>query len=152
MSINLDVPLDALVRPGVAAALADLVRALGDATAAPVRATPAAAPAQVQARSTGNTPARRPAPPKPMAWPEFLRTLSPQTQRFLRLVVERKRLTMSAAMDEFGLTAKGLGGVTGALARKAGARGLELPYTQAKSSGGQRMWVAKPSVAGLLGL
>ena len=72
--------------------------------------------------------------------------MSPDAQRFLSLIVERKRLTMADAMRELDLSARGLGGLTGAIQRSANGEGIALPFTLGKRQAGQRMWILRPSV------
>jgi hypothetical protein len=144
MSIEINLPLDALKDPAVSSALASLMTALGGhspgagrRTSAP-RSAPAAAPAARKARKAKRK--------KAMDWPEFEASLSPATQRFLGLIQDRKRLKLADAVTELGLKeGKSMGGLTGALARKARNNNLDLPYTQQRDRKGQRVWVATKS-------
>ena len=91
-------------------------------------------------------------PAKTITWQEFEVGLSEQTRTFLALVQSRTRVTMKTVSEALSLPGKALGGITGAFARKAARYGFEVPYTQAKSPTGQRMWIWRPSVAKKLGI
>ena len=149
MSIQLEIPMTALQRPGVAQALAELVQALGGNVAAvavaPVAVPPAPAPVALAPQVLQPAPQRaRPAAPapEPMTWKRFEATLTPATREFLKLVQAQGKLTMPQAVKALGMKAnKSMGGLTGALARKAARYGVDLPFRQSKNQRGDRMWV-----------
>jgi len=86
----------------------------------------------------------KPEPPGPPAWEDFEGTLSDKTRLFLRLISERRTLRLEDALAELGMKAgKSIGGMTGALSRKAANHGVALPFTQRKDKKGIRIWVAK---------
>ncbi len=129
MSIELKIPMTALSEQRVSDTLADLVRALGDAQA-------------------GRR--REPRPDSPtMNWEAFMETLTPATQEFIGLVRDNGKLTMTQAVKALKMSQnKAMGGLTGALSRKAARNGIELPYRQVKTRSGERMWVWKPDGEG----
>ena len=154
MSVQVNIPLNALQDPSVADALAQLFGHLGglDGSLAPAPAPTEAAPARP--RAAAPEPARRrarvsrplpPTPPlEPMSWEDFERSLSPTTRTFLRLIGERRQISLDEAVRDLGLKAgKSMGGLTGALSRKARNNGIELPFRQKKNAKGERVWVAK---------
>ncbi len=123
MSIELRISLEQLADENVSAALAELVRALGGGGTARTEV------------------GRRPTSPT-TSWEEFHASLSPNTQRFIGLVEQWGTLSMGHALDELPVTkAKAMGGLTGALARKAANVGIDLPYRQRKAGDGERIWV-----------
>ncbi len=166
MGITFDIDLDTLRQPAVAAAVADLMQALsaalrGDRAPAPApapaprpaapapvvaprpavkakAAEPAApaAPAAPQASSRGLEPAEI----KPMSFEDFVAALPLRSQRFLNLVQREETVTRSRAIDALELSSgKQLGGVTGAIAKWAPRRGLEIPY-ETITLNGERAW------------
>ncbi|MCB9536717.1 MAG: hypothetical protein H6704_10740 [Myxococcales bacterium] len=163
MGITFDIDLETLRQPSVAAAVADLMQALsvalGGATApapaarvveaapaaparpappkakAPKPAAPAPAPAP-RAASSGPDPAEI----KPMSFEDFVAALPLRSQRFLNLVQREETVTRSRAIDALELSSgKQLGGVTGAIAKWAPRRGLEIPY-ETITLNGERAW------------
>ncbi len=81
------------------------------------------------------------------SWREFRASLSPDTNKFIDLIIKRERLTLAAAMKALKKdSGKGIGGVAGALQRKANNRGITLPFTAATSRSGGRVWVLNPAV------
>lgn len=129
MAIELTIPLDLLGDETVSTALEALVRALGGGP------------------GSSREVSRRPTRPT-ISWEEFHNSLSPTTQEFLRLVQERGRLKMSEAVPALGLKQnKSMGGLTGALARKAANAGLQIPYLQRKTKSGERIWVSRSEEA-----
>ncbi len=108
-----------------------------DGEAAGAAATPTTAPEpRVKTAATAPTP-----------WEEFRSGLSPDTNKFIDLIIEKKRLTLPAAMEALGKdSGKGIGGVAGALQRKANNRGIILLFSAGKSRAGNRMWVLRPKV------
>ena len=151
MSIEITIPLDALTNPAVSKALADLVLALGGRSPARRKAavsTPASAKAKPAKAKPAKRKASRAKKEEPKTWEELEVTLSATTRKFLALVATKGKIGLAEALEELGLPGgKSLGGLTGALARKAGNRGIELPYEQHKDGDGVRMWVAKASAA-----
>ncbi len=143
MAIELDIPTSTLQRAGVAQALAELVAALGGrpGPAEPVLDAPAAAG---QPPPAARPRPKKPAPaPKALTWRQFEATLTPATRKFLRLIRERGRLTMPQALHALSMEgSKAIGGLTGALRRKADRYGIELPYRQSHNKLGERMWVS----------
>ena len=128
MSIELKIPMDALQDEHVAECLATLFLALGrrprpgfeqrPSPRPPQRDDAAQAPRVVP--RTSAKPAPPPAPEPDVTWEEVMATLTPQTLKFLELVREKRQVTMSQAIKALGLTnPKALGGLTGALSRKA---------------------------------
>ena len=155
MSIELKIPMDALQDEHVAECLATLFLALGrrprpgfeqrPSPRPPQRDDAAQAPRVVP--RTSAKPAPPPAPEPDVTWEEVMATLTPQTLKFLELVREKRQVTMSQAIKALGLTnPKALGGLTGALSRKVRARGLEVPFRQAKTDDGQRVWIANDTL------
>ncbi len=128
MSLELKISMDQLKDPRVAETLADLIRALGGGTTA-------------KAGGNGRRRGAKPAAPK-LTWEQLLATLTPQTQEFLRLLEGQGKVTMAQAVKALKLRQnKSMGGLTGALSRKARGAGVALPYHQAKNKKGERIWV-----------
>ncbi len=127
MTIELSIPIESLTSEGVAQALAGLVLALGG--------------------HSGDTSeiGRRPSSPT-TSWEEFHASLTPASQDFLALLRERGRVELEEAVEALGFKQnKAMGGLTGALTRKAANVGIQLPYQQRKTRKGQRFWVWKPT-------
>ncbi len=186
MGITFDIDLETLRQPNVAAAVADLMRALSAALGganlpAPVAAASAPAPlpapvsapaplesvaprlaepAPKRAEPTPVRPAAKvkaPTPPapaatraasggpdpaeiKPMSFEDFVAALPLRSQRFMNLVQREETVTRSRAIDALELSSgKQLGGVTGAIAKWAPRRGLEIPY-ETITLNGERAW------------
>jgi len=115
-------------------------------------------------------PAKMPAPPKkkpapakmkaepekaatPKAtWQEYEGQLGERPREFLRMLQSRTRLTISAAAEALGVAEAGVGGLVGALNRRANQAGIELPLSASRSRSGQRMWAWKPKAAEKLGV
>lgn len=154
MAIQLEIPMSSLQRPGVASALAQLVQALGGGQAGTYQLVQAAAPSAATAPQVAVDPSRptrpsRAKPPTPMNWKQFEATLTPATRQFLRLIKENGHFTMPQAVKALNMKAnKSMGGLTGALARKATRVGLELPYRQSHNMRGERMWVWRDDFQG----
>ena len=129
-----------------------------EAPAAEVKAapTPEPEPAPEAKAEPVPEPASEPAAekptPEPVTWEQFESALGEKTLNFLRLVQARGRVTVSAAREALNLPGKGLGSIAGALAKKALVHGMDLPYTAASTSSGQRIWIWRPSVAAKLGI
>ncbi len=158
MSIQIEVPFDALQRPGVAKALADLMVSLGGHTSAdavPTRAPAPAKPARARAAKPAPAPARpapaparpAPAPARPATsssdehWAAYFNALPEPSRRFLTLLKSRGKLTVDEAVSELGLkSSKAMGGLTGAMARWAPKHGIELPFEKSKDEDGKRFW------------
>ncbi len=122
MSVEVKIPLEALADQRVAGALAEFLRALGEL-------------------QSGRRREPRPASPT-MEWDSFLETLTPTTQEFLSLIKDNGKLTMTDAVKKLKMSQnKAMGGLTGALSRKAARNGLELPFRQLKTREGERVWV-----------
>ena len=86
-------------------------------------------------------------PPAGPSWAAFRETLSPDTNRFIDLIVQQKTLTLAAAMEALGKTnGKQIAGITGALARKAKSHGVPLPFSAGENDQGERIWVLAPKV------
>ncbi len=150
MAISVEIQ-DSQLNAAVATALGDLMLALGGVDrpgAQPARqqAVAAAAPKAAPARARAKPRAKR------LEWPEFHDSLSADTQRFIALIVDKRQLTMSAAQEALGKSGKGIGGLTGALSRKAGNAGVELPFSPGRSRNGKRAWQLRPTVAKAHGL
>lgn len=148
MSIQIEVPFDALQRPGVAKALADLMVSLGGHMSAPAVQPRAAAPAKATPSRPRPAPAAAaPAPAKAPArapddqWTTYFNALPEPSRRFLTLLESRGRLTVDEAVSELGLkSSKAMGGLTGAMARWAPKHGIELPFEKSKDDDGNRCW------------
>ena len=106
--------------------MADLIRALGGA-----------------GKGAGNGRRRAPKSAGPeLTWEQLVATLTPQTQEFLRLLEAKGKLSMVQAVKALQLRQnKSMGGLTGALSRKARGAGLAVPYHQTKNKKGERIWV-----------
>ena len=129
MAIELKIPIEALSNEAVSDSLANLVRALGDA-------------------QSGRRREPRPSSPT-MDWEAFMETLTPATQEFIGLVRDNGKLTMTDAVKKLKMTKnKAMGGLTGALSRKAARNGIDLPFRQVKTRKGERMWVWKAPAEG----
>lgn len=146
MSIQIEVPLDALKRPTVARALSDLMLLLGGQTAdAPAPLEPPARPVRRRPR-----PATAPAAPikaeddldVEAKWRQFVATRPERTRRFLTLLEQHGSLTVDQAVDFLNLPGpKAMGGLTGALRRWAPRKGVQLPFKAVLNNEGQRCWV-----------
>lgn len=138
MSMRIELSDEQLETPRIAKAALALVIALTGET-----------PARVEKQRKRDTTKKA---RKEVAWADFEASLSEQTREFLSFVQEHSRMTMADAQALLGLNGKGLGGLTGALKRKADNRGLELPISRGQSRGGRRLWCWKPAVADRLGI
>ncbi len=154
MPVSVQISDEQITSPAVARALADLMLALSGEPAQPARLAYAPAPTAAAPPAQRRRTARkgRKAPAKKPSWTTFEAGLSPQTRTFIGLVQRRGRLTMTDARSELGLKAKGIGGMTGALSRKAQSVGMELPFSAGKTRSGQRMWAWRPKAAAELGV
>jgi hypothetical protein len=156
MSIQIEVPFEALSRPGVASALADLVTSLGGhgvaakpaavaAAPAPVAAAPAPKVAKPAPRKVGRPRKNPVAPPKAAPtgtiaeqWAAYVARLPENSRRFLDLLESRNQMTVSEAVEALGLVGpKSMGGLTGAMARWSP---VALPFDAHKNDEGQRFW------------
>lgn len=147
MSIQIEVPLEALKRPTVARALSDLMLLLGGQTVSTPAAAPAPAPRAAKQRKRSAT---RPAAPAPAddnldaeaKWRQFVATRPERTRRFLTLLEQHGQLTVDQAVDYLNLPGpKAMGGLTGALRRWAPRKGVDLPFSAVQNAKGQRCWV-----------
>lgn len=77
---------------------------------------------------------------KTMTWDAFKETLSPQTVGFLDLVREAGTISLPVVAERMGLLPKALGGLTGAMQRKAGNRGVTVPIQVGIDAAGDRTW------------
>lgn len=144
MSIQIEVPLEALKRAPVAQALSDLMLLLGGQS---TEERPAAAAPKATRR---RTPARKPAPvpeidtsidPK-TRWRQFVATRPERTRRFLTLLEQHGQLSVSQAVEYLNLPGpKAMGGLTGALRRWAPRKGVDLPFKAIQNAQGERCWV-----------
>jgi hypothetical protein len=148
MSIQIEVPLDALKRPSVAQALSDLMLLLGGQSAAPRQSTTAATPPATRRR---RAPAKKAAAPEPVIdtsvdaktrWRQFVATRPERTRRFLTLLEQHGQLSVDQAVEYLNLPGpKAMGGLTGALRRWAPRKGVDLPFKAIQNAQGQRCWV-----------
>ncbi len=149
--------MDALRRPGVARALADLMVCLGGHTNLPA-AAPAAAPAPPAAAAPPARPKARPkakrrvsVPPAPVVeddrspgerYSAWFNALPEPSRRFVTLLEERGELTVADAVKLLGLKGpKSMGGLTGAMARWAPRYGIDLPFEKREDADKNRSWV-----------
>lgn len=153
MSIQIEVPLLALGQPGVTQALSDLMSALGDHAAEAVFTGPApthaAARAEAARRVRRRPQASRRSPaqdikslPEGERWAHYFATLPDNSQRFLKLLESKGRLTVEEAVERLGLKGpKAMGGLTGAMSRWAPKQGVTLPFDAVQDGAGRRCWV-----------
>ncbi len=159
MPIEIQLTDDQIQRPAVARALADLMLGLGGVE------RPVAAAAEVQPPASSPAVTRPPTSPRrkartkdtaraatPPTWDEFFADLSPNTQTFISLVMEKRQLTMAGAQEALDKPGKAIGGLTGALSRRANNAGVELPFSRGKNKGGKRAWFVRPKVAAGYGI
>lgn len=145
MSLNITIDLDDL-RKNREAALAFIgflrTLLLGDAVA--IAAGPA--PGDVRYRRRDRV-ATRPT----MSWDAFLETLSSRTVAFIDLVREAGMISLPVVAERMGLPPKALGGLTGAMQRKAGNRDVVVPIQVGVDANGDRTWtwVGDNSAAGV---
>lgn len=149
MSIQIEVPLDALKRPSVARALSELMLLLGGQSTGSRPAAPAAAAPAPAAR---RRPRAATTPAAPVAaednldaqarWKQFVSTRPERTRRFLTLLEQHGQLSVDQAVDYLNLPGpKAMGGLTGALRRWAPRKGVDLPFKATQNAEGQRCWV-----------
>ena len=149
MSIQVEVPFDALQKPGVAKALADLMVSLGGHRSAAAIAAPAPAPAAPRAARAAAPRKKAAAPARPVPagtdderWSAYFNALPEPSRRFLTLLKERGTLGVDDAVSELGLkSSKAMGGLTGAMARWAPKHEIALPFEKTKDENGKRCWV-----------
>ncbi|MEZ4469949.1 MAG: hypothetical protein R3F60_03905 [bacterium] len=164
MGLKLEIELERLREPAVAAAVARLIEVLGGALPRRRRRRRARRACGRRARrARGRTgaaagaaaPQGRRAPPgaAPAADParsaralprerylEFVEQLPKRSRDFLDLVRDRKLLKISDAMRELDVDApKAMGGLTGSIGRWAPLRGVQIPY-EATTQEGERAW------------
>lgn len=121
MSVELKIPMEALNDGRVAECLASLVRALCDA-------------------QSGKRREARPSEPT-MSWDAFVKTLTPATQDFIKMLKKSGKVTMTDAVKALKMSQnKAMGGLTGALSRKAARNGISLPFRQVSGRKGERAW------------
>lgn len=160
MPVQITVPDDAMMRPGVAIALAQLVRALGSAgngahapepdTVRQTRTGSRSGPSRPEAprRKSPSRPGSNRTPPPDLShlppaerWTTYVSTLPEKSQRFVGLLEARGRLTVDEVVRALDLdTPKALGGLTGAMARWAPRQGVTLPFTKKQNGNGERYW------------
>ncbi len=85
---------------------------------------------------------------RPMSWARFEGTLTNNTRRFLAELQKRGRLTLTQAINLLVLQdgrepGKSVGGMIGAMSRKASNHGVPLPFETTENKFGERMWVWK---------
>lgn len=146
VSIQIEVPLEALKRAPVAQALSDLMLLLGGQPT--VERSAVAAPKTATRRRRG--PAKKPAPmpeidtsidPK-TRWRQFVATRPERTRRFLTLLEQHGQLSVSQSVEYLNLPGpKAMGGLTGALRRWAPRKGIDLPFKAIQNAQGERCWV-----------
>lgn len=144
MSIQIEVPLDALKRPSVSQALSDLMLLLGGQSVAPTAAAAQPAPRR-------RAPVKKAPPPAPVIdmsidaktrWRQFVETRPERTRRFLTLLEEHGTLSVDQAVEYLNLPGpKAMGGLTGALRRWAPRKGVDLPFKAIQNAEGRRCWV-----------
>ena len=167
-NIQIEIPNDALARPAVARALAELILALGgqsSATAVSVPtqvAAPVATPSsysaaprprvsapkvekprrkQVRKGKTELSPALLSGTPEER-WVRYVAGLPDNSRRFLALLEGQGRLTVSEAVEKLALPGpKAMGGLTGAMARWAPKQGVHIPYDAREDEKGVRYWI-----------
>lgn len=151
MSIQIEIPLDALKRPTVARALSELMLLLGEQTLEPATRIATEPPSPVEpppAAEECAAPRRRRKGSKPKAaaagekWEKFVATKPEPTRRFLTLLKQYGELTVDQAVKTLGLaSARAMGGLTGALRRWALKEGFKkLPFDKSFSDG-KRVWI-----------
>jgi len=141
MSIQIEVPFDALKHPEVARALADLMGHLGSYMRDGAAASPSAPVRRRPRARRGAAPDLSHLPPNER-WSRYVEGLPEASRRFLDLLETRGTLTIAEAVSELGLaTPKAMGGLTGAMARWAPKQGVELPFIASKTTSGERCWV-----------
>ncbi len=156
MSIQIEVPFDALQQPGVAKALAELMVSLGghggtDSLPAPApvaaRATRKSTPRGAKAKGRPRKAARKTTRSSISGtsgerWQAYLSALPEASRKFLNLLEARGTLSVDEAVRELGLkSSKAMGGLTGAMARWAPSQGVELPFEKSKDANGNRCWI-----------
>jgi hypothetical protein len=160
MGITLTIELEQLAEPAVSDAFSKLILALGGMQPAAVKPARAVslAPAARAPVAQSVAPAPRPAhvsvapAPRPAPAPvvddrspedryaDFVAALPERSRTFLDLVRTRGIVTIDVAMAELGVTVpKGMGGITGSIARWAPVRGVAIPYEATKVQG-RRAW------------
>lgn len=83
---------------------------------------------------------------KPMAsWAEFEATLTNKTRQFIARLRQDGQLTMPQVLMMFEMPdttegRKAIGGMVGAMSRKAGNREIALPFRTSENKLGDRMW------------
>ncbi len=80
-------------------------------------------------------------------WDGFKATLSPGTLRFLDLVQEKGTVSLPEVVEAFQTIPKALGGLTGAMQRKAANRGITVPIAVGVNDVGERTWTWTEIVA-----
>ena len=128
-SISIDVNT---LTPAGLAGLSQLLRSFGDRPDREGVVPTLAPPRRTQRRI-----------PEEQTTPEgFRASLTEQGQRFLNRLEQNGSLTAPQAVAMFGfINPKALGGLVGAMQRKAANRGLVLPFRATENKLGDRMWV-----------
>lgn len=121
MSITIELDVERLVDPHVAAALRTLVATLGPSHPGGAERSPVGADAFER-------------------YAAYLDTLSGTSRRFLELLEQRRELTVAEAGEALGLRRyQTLGGITGAIVRWAPTRGVPVPFEKV-DLGGEPGW------------
>lgn len=161
MSIQIEVPFEAMVKPGVAEALSALMRSLAEAgdDAQPSQSGALSAYAAVRpgaAHSEQPRKARKPRPrrtstsqqadlshlPQQERWETYLQEVPEATRQFVQLLEEKGELTVEEAVEALNLASpKAMGGLTGAMRRWAPQRGITLPFEKRQRPDGSRYWI-----------
>ena len=120
----------------VAARLGELILALGEAQTEEV-----GVPAPV--RSSGHTKPDDPkTPPKPVSFKVFRAGLTPNTREFLRIVeAAGGHMVIKPVIEkQLGIKDKAIGGLYGAMMRKAANHNVVIPLVKTTNPQGVRAW------------
>jgi hypothetical protein len=152
MSISIQISAEQMSNPAIADALANLMRAMGGVStlpvaSAPVAAAPAASPVASAPVVSAPVAAEKKAAKQSKksgvsTLSDLMKQVSDNSNAFLKLLEQHKRLTMAEAKDLLGLSEeKAVGGVVGGISRKAQKFGLYPPFSKGKNGEGERYWV-----------
>ncbi|MFN3202583.1 MAG: hypothetical protein ACE366_29600 [Bradymonadia bacterium] len=164
--IQIEVPLQAMGRPGVAQALSDLMHSLGqEGHEGTIASAPSTSPSSRSAllkqssylqggAHSERKPRRKPRRsattqqadlshlPHAERWAKYLTEVPEPTRRFVEILEEKGELTVDEAVEALGLNSpKAMGGLTGAMRRWAPQRGVVLPFEGRQRADGTRCWV-----------